>query len=166
MERSNEMNEPTRTEMANDIIQAYIELGNTLRLGALPGWIAADLNLSQLKAIVLLEHHGAMTISALARLLEMGNPAASILVQQLVQQGLVERSEDEKDRRRTFVRLTPNGVRLVASRREYSQGKLQRWLSQMSDEEIVNLQRGLGALLRVVQEEQEYASHAITEDLA
>jgi MarR family transcriptional regulator, organic hydroperoxide resistance regulator len=145
---------PSRTKLANDIVQAYLELGDTLRMAALPSWITAELNLSQLKAIVLLEHHGALTVSELAKLLGMGNPAASILVQQLVQQGLVERSEDVKDRRRTFVRATARGAGLIASRREHIQTNLRRWLNQLGDDELASLQHGLSALLRVVQAEQ------------
>jgi DNA-binding MarR family transcriptional regulator len=123
-------------------------------MAALPSWITADLNLSQLKAIVLLEHHGALAVSELAKLLGMGNPAASILVQQLVQQGFAERSEDVKDRRRTFVRLTARGAALIASRREHIQTNLRQWLSQLGDDELASLQHGLGALIHVVQAEQ------------
>jgi DNA-binding MarR family transcriptional regulator len=147
------MKSPARTKLTNDVVRAYAALGDSLRMAALPNWITADLSLSQLKAIVLLEHHGALTISELARRLEMGNPAASILVQQLVQQGLVERSEDARDRRRTFVRPTANGAGLIATRREHIQTNLRRWLSQLGDDELASLQRGLGALVRVMETE-------------
>ncbi len=148
------MKATARTHLADAVVQAYLSLGDTLRMAALPSWITADLNLSQLKAIVLLEHHATLTISQLAKLLGLGNPAASLLVQKLVQEGLVERSEDARDRRRTFVRPTARGAGLIASRRENAQANLRRWLSQLSDAELQSLQQGLGALVRVVQAEQ------------
>jgi DNA-binding MarR family transcriptional regulator len=95
-----------------------------------------------------------LIISELAELLSMGNPAASILVQQLVEQGLVERSEDKKDRRRTYVRPTARGIALLAGRREQIRANLLRWLGHLGDDELAGLQRGLGALMRVVQAER------------
>ena len=148
------MKDRSLTELADEVVQAYLALGDATRLASLPSWITADLSLSQLKAIILLEHHGALIISELASLLGMGNPAASIRVQQLVEQGLVERSEDTKDRRRTYVRPTPCGVALLAGRREQIRENLLRWLRKLGDDELDGLHGGLGALIRVAQAEQ------------
>ena len=145
------MDETDRTQRTNDVIQAYLTLGDSLRLSALPNWISAELNLSQLKALFLLEYHGSMTVSELARRLEMGNSAASILIQQLVEQELVERSEDTLDRRRTLVRLTPRGTGLIVGRRENIKINLLRWLGEMGEEDLACLQSGLQALVRVMQ---------------
>ena len=124
------MKKESRTELANEVVQAYLALGDVTRWASLPTWITADLNLSQLQAIVLLEHHGTLIISELSGLLGIGNPAASMLVQQSVEQELVERSEDDKDRRRTVVRPTTRGIALIAGRREQIRANLLRWLSQ------------------------------------
>ncbi|HZW03482.1 MAG TPA: MarR family transcriptional regulator [Anaerolineaceae bacterium] len=148
------MDEANRTERVNDILQAYLALGDALRLSALPSWVSADLSMSQVKAIVLLEYHGALTVSELARQLGLGNPAASTLVQQLVELGLVERSEDTRDRRRTYVRPTAQGIRMITGRREYIKHNLTRWLSQLTDEELAGLQQGYRALFRVLEAEQ------------
>ena len=146
------MEEMSRTKLVNEIVQAYVEIGDATRLTSLPAWVTTDLflNLNQLKSIVFLEYHTVLTISELARLLGMGNPAASILVQQMVEQGLVERSEDSKDRRRTFVRLTARGASLLAGRREQIKTSLLRWLSQLDDEGLASLQHGLSALLQIM----------------
>jgi DNA-binding MarR family transcriptional regulator len=84
----------------------------------------------------------------------MGNPAASILVQQLVRQNLVERSEDQKDRRRTLVHLTDRGTELVKGRRDRREGKFRRRLSQLSEEELAGLLRGVNALAKIVRSER------------
>lgn len=150
------MKEKKRARLANEIIQAYVEIGDATRLTSLPSWITADLtlNLSQLKAIVFLEYNTTLTVSQLARLLGMGNPATSILVQQLVAQELVERSEDTNDRRRTFVRLTERGAGLLAGRREQIRSSLRRWLGMMEDEGLADLERGLSALLQILHAER------------
>ena len=150
------MEEISRAKLANDIVQAYVEIGDATRLSALPAWVTTGLflNLSQLKSIVFLEYHNTLTISEMARLLGMGNPAASILVQQMVEHGLVERSEDIRDRRRTYVRLTTRGAGLLAGRREQIKTSLLHWLSQLDDDRLADLQRGLEALLQIMQFEQ------------
>ena len=160
-EPSRGMIEPTRAQLANAVMQAYIELGDVIRLAALPRWFTAELNITQLKAILLLEYHNTLTVSELARLVSVGNPAGSILVQQLVEQGFVERSEDARDRRRTFVRLTEQGNGLIASRREQIRTHLGRWLASMDDADLASLHRGLGALMRVMEAEKERESQVV-----
>ncbi len=145
---------PARTQLAQEVVELYVALGDTLRVAALPTWITADLSLGQLKALFLFEHHGALTVSALARLLGLGKPAASLLVQKLVQAKLAERREDAADRRRTLVRPTARGAALIASRREHIQASLDGWLSQLSDDDLASLQRGLSALTAVMRAER------------
>lgn len=151
---SKKLTESARREIANEILKSFVELMLTARSADMPKWIELDLTASQSRAIVFLAFRGPLIISELAKLLGIGNPAASTLVQQLVQQELVERSEDAKDRRRTLVRLTERGVELMRGRRELREAQFRRWLSQLSDDELAGLQRGIGPLVKIVQAEQ------------
>jgi len=160
------MKSPPLTQQAVEAAQAYLALGDALRLASLPGWIVADLTISQLKALVLLEHHGALAVGELARSLNVGNPAASILVQQLVDHALAERSEDARDRRRTLVRLTGQGAELIGGRRRQTEDNLSRWLGRLSEAERAGLVRGLGALVEVARAEQEQEGPATAPDWA
>jgi MarR family transcriptional regulator, lower aerobic nicotinate degradation pathway regulator len=56
---------------------------------------------------------------------------ASILVEQLVTMGLVERHVDLADRRARLLRLTPDGVRLVRRLRAKSQAANERILAPL-----------------------------------
>ena len=152
------MKESLRTQLADEAVQAYLELGDAVRLASLPGWITADLTTSQVKAVILLGHHGPLSVGKLAELLGVGNPAASIIVQQLVEQELAERTEDTSDRRRTLVSLTEKGSQLMSGQREQREGKVRRWLSQLNDDELAALRRGLAALVGVARLEQAAAS--------
>ncbi len=145
------MKETSTAQLENDIVQAYLAIGDAMRVAILPGWIVVDLTISQLKALMLLAYHGVLAVSELARLLSMGNPAASILVQQLVDQGLAERSEDAKDRRRTLVRLTASGAELITGRHKQTEVELRKLLGQMNEEDLTCLSRGLSALARLTQ---------------
>ncbi len=147
------MTDTSVAQLTNDIIQVYLTISDTTRMLTLPSWITSDMSLSHLKAIVLLEYHSALTISELAKSLGLGKPAASLLVQQLVERELVERTEDAKDRRRAIVRPTARGVGLIAGRREQIRAALQRWLERLDRDDLASLHRGLAALIRVVKSE-------------
>lgn len=138
------------TEAADDVVQAYLALGDALRLATLPTWVTAELTISQLKALFLLAHHGQLAVGELAELLGVGNSTTSILVQQLVEQGLVARAEDPEDRRRTLVRPTTRGARWMSGPREQKEVRLRHWLGELDDEDVAALRRGLRALVEVV----------------
>jgi DNA-binding MarR family transcriptional regulator len=141
--------------MAEAVIQAMAELVLSQKNADLPNWLDADLTVSQLRAVYLLAYHGTLSIGELAGLLKLGYPAASVLVQQLVRQQLAERSEDTRDRRRSWVRLTERGARLVGDRRERREAQFLPRLNRLSDEELIGLQRGLEALVSLMREEQQ-----------
>ena len=64
-------------------------------------WLALDMGMGQLKAMVVLAKHRQLTVGGLARALDISEPSASLLVDKLVTRGLVARETDPADRRRT-----------------------------------------------------------------
>jgi DNA-binding MarR family transcriptional regulator len=149
------MNEPSTNAIADEAVQAYLALGDAIRVAILPEWIVTDFTISQLKALMLLEYHGELAVSELGKLLHLSNPAASILVQQIVDQNMVERSEDSRDRRRTLVRMTAKGSELIIGRHRQTEEKLRRWLSQLSGDDLLAVARGLNTLASVARAERE-----------
>jgi DNA-binding MarR family transcriptional regulator len=112
-------------------------------------WAQLDVSIGQLKTLMLLTSLPEATISQLAAHLGLGRPAASILVDRLVHLGLAQRAEDESDRRRTRVTLTPSGNGLVM---RLLQGKIERysrWLQALAPDDLAALRRGLEALAAV-----------------
>ncbi len=138
-----------RGPLVEAIIQAFVELVLTQKYADMPGWIDSDLTVSQVRAIYFLVSRGQLTVSELAVMLDMGRPAASVLVQQLVIQGLAERAEDSADRRRVWVRLTDLGNEFVNGRREQRESKFRVLLQQMDEGDLACLHAGLTALLEV-----------------
>lgn len=143
-----------REEIIAATIQSFVELVLTEKFADMPGWMEADLTVSQVRAIYLLAFKGSLTVSSLAKSLNIGAPAASVLVQQLVQQSLIVRSEDDRDRRRMLVSLTEKGAELVNGRRDLREAKFRSRLAKMSDEEITGLLRGVQALAEIVRQEK------------
>ena len=145
----------TREQLIGTTISAYMELFVMMQSAAVNHWLMFELTFAQVRALFQLAVHKAVSVSQLARLLGVGNPTASILVQQLVERGLVTRTEHETDRRRTVVRLSEQGVEIGAGRRSEREKQWQGWLSHLDDEELSGLARGLNALQRVVHAEAE-----------
>jgi DNA-binding MarR family transcriptional regulator len=68
-----------------------------------------DLSFTQVKMIMLLEDRGELSVKDVAGALNLSLPAASRAIDGLANRGLVDRREDEADRRSKIVSLRPGG---------------------------------------------------------
>jgi len=148
-------NEKSRPELVGTIVQAYMDLFMTMQFNSVSHWLMLELTFAQARALFMLAARRELTISQLAKLLDVGNPTASILVQQLVARGLVTRMEHSTDRRHTIIRLSPKGEEIGVGRRKEREKQWQRWLTHLSDEELAALAHGLSAIVAVVKQELE-----------
>jgi len=137
-------------ELVRDSLEGYRRVWSLARQSTEPFWMQHDLTISQLKALVLLDARGSLTISQVASRLGIGRPSASILVEQLVQLNLVAREEDRLDRRRSLVSLTVAG-REFMERLYHLYDPLGGWLEQMTDDDLESLVRGFRALVMVIE---------------
>jgi len=147
--------ELSRPDLVDTIVRAYMDLFITMQFNAVSHWLMLELTFAQARALFMLSARKELTVSQLARLLGVGNPTASLLVQQLVERELVTRSEHAGDRRHTIVRLSPQGAEIGMGRRKEREKQWQRWLSHLSDEELNALAHGLSAIVAVVKKEFE-----------
>src|SRR3954470_1518282 len=76
---------------------------------------SSHLTLSQLKILMLLSRHGSVSGGELAGLLGVGPAALSGMVDRLVVQDLIARTEDLHDRRVRRITLTKSGTALIGS---------------------------------------------------
>jgi DNA-binding MarR family transcriptional regulator len=149
------LKEENRPELVSTVVKAYMDLFMTMQFNAVSHWLMLELTFAQARALFMLAARKELTVSQLAKLLDVGNPTASILVQQLVERGLVTRTEHETDRRHTIIRLSPKGEEIGAGRRQEREKQWQRWLTHLSDEELSALAHGLSAIVTVVKKELE-----------
>ncbi len=137
-------------EMIAAAMAAQRQIVHALHAATEPTWLQLDLTMGQLKALFALADE-ALTVGGLAEALRIGKPAASILVERLVQLGLVTRAEDVSDRRRTLVRLTPEGEALATRLRQGGQDSWRALLSRLDEADLAALLQGLQALARIVE---------------
>ena len=157
--------EQSRPELVSTIVQSYMELFVAMQFNAVSHWLMLELTFAQARALFILAARKELTVSQLAKLLGVGNPTASILVQQLVERGLVTRTEHPTDRRNTILSLSPKGAEIGAGRREAREKQWQRWLSNLNNDELSALARGLSALTNVVKKETEQLTQSVSESV-
>src|SRR6185312_3333579 len=109
-------------------------------------WLDLDLSMAQVKALFVLMQRQPVPIGALADCLGVGMSGGSHLVDRLVQDELVERSEDPDNRRRTLIRLTPAAEALVTRLQQGRVEQLRRCLRRMEQDDLQMLLTGLRAL--------------------
>jgi DNA-binding MarR family transcriptional regulator len=114
---------------------------------------SSHLTLSQLKILMLLSRHGTLSGGELARMLGVGLATSSGMIDRLVVQDLVTRSEDLHDRRVRRIGLTRAGSRLIASIVDAGQEKMRALLSRLSAEELEIVSRATALLVRAAEQE-------------
>ncbi|SRR5579883_1445551 len=125
-----------------------------------PEWLELELSTTQLKALFVLGCDPSFTVGQLARKLGLAKPAASILVDKLVQAGYVERTEDVEDRRRTNIRLSPTGDDLVRRLTLIKREQMRLLLARLSPADLRALCKGLRALASAARQDSAAAACA------
>ena len=84
---------------------------NALRYSKEQGW-----SMSQIGALMIIHRKGTTAVSDIGDELGISNPAASQMIDRLVQDGLVLRTEHPDDRRVKQIKLTEKGFELIQGR--------------------------------------------------
>ncbi|MGD1147507.1 MAG: MarR family transcriptional regulator [Thermoanaerobaculaceae bacterium] len=90
------------------MLMAEASVGEDLAIMAETG-----LTLPQVLTLFKLHDQSPQCVSSIAAVLHLSQPATSQLLDRLVHEGLVDRTEDPGDRRRKRLAITPRGARLV-----------------------------------------------------
>ncbi|GHO98837.1 hypothetical protein KSF_088850 [Reticulibacter mediterranei] len=115
-------------------------------------WADRGLSLPQIRLLFVLFHLAPATIGQIADRLHIGQSAASLQVDKLVQAHLAERSDDPNDRRRAIVRLTPAGEALLGRQRA-GQQRLHAILNDLDDTQLSVVINTLTTILALAESE-------------
>jgi DNA-binding MarR family transcriptional regulator len=118
---------------------------------------SSHLTLSQLKILMLLSRHGTVSGGELARLLGVGAATLSGMIDRLVGQDLVARTEDAQDRRVRRIGLTRTGDELISGIITAGAEKQRRLLSRLSAEELAVIAEAMGLLVRAAEDDPDRA---------
>ena len=104
------------------------------------------LGLSDFAVLEVLLHKGPLPVNTIGPIVDLTPGSISIAVDRLFAKGLVSRVESTEDRRVRIVALTPRGKDLIASAFRKHSLQMKRVLSELSPEELRDLE---GALKKV-----------------
>lgn len=139
-----------RERLLDAVIDGQKKILRATHAASTPTWLELQLTMAQLKGLFVLAQC-ARSVSEVGEALGTGKAAASLLVDRLVQVGLVDRTEDPVDRRRTVVRLTTEGEHSVRQLREGGRERYREWLDRLSDDDLAALTQGIQALASVIE---------------
>jgi DNA-binding MarR family transcriptional regulator len=133
-------------------LQKHFELFMQRSLRGIIGSMKQDgLSMPQIYALMYLYHEGQTRISDIAGLMDVGKAAASQLVDRMVQQGLVERVEDESDRRAKKIRLLPKSLAYLEKGVMAQHRQMREILSRLTPRQRAVVQTAFGYLVQAMQ---------------
>jgi len=145
------------SELAAEVVDLHRSIFRALQTHAGEEWSELPLTMAQVKALFAIGNLGPISIGGVARALSVALPTASVGVESLVAQGLVERREDPQDRRRTLAELTASGESLVNRLRQGSLRLLTAALRRLDRTQLANLVTGLTTLSAAIDAEVQSA---------
>jgi DNA-binding MarR family transcriptional regulator len=89
---------------------------------------SSGLSMPQFSILMKVHHRGNCAIGDISEHFDITNPAASQLVDKLVQSGLIQREEDPNDRRAKLLNLTDKGKQLI----QRSIEQRYRWVDELA----------------------------------
>jgi MarR family transcriptional regulator, organic hydroperoxide resistance regulator len=140
-----------RAVLIEEIARLQKRIGQALHQSEPEAWLGLDLTIGQLKSLFFIDHEGTTNFRKLAQALNVTPPNVTVIVDRLVEQGLVSREENPEDRRMLLLKTTEKAKILLATLRENQTSHISGVLIQMSVEDLSALLRGLGALATAIE---------------
>jgi len=142
-----------KAELINKTLELSKRFGQSQMHFAFEPWRKLDVPLAQLKSLFLIHIRGSLTVNALASSLGVTPGNVTSIVDRLVSQGLLKRTEDPEDRRLVLLELTDKGRTTVMDIHDTNRGHIKSLFEKMSMEDLEALYRGISALLAITEEE-------------
>ena len=129
--------------LIGQITDELYDMIGSLRCAGTGRMVKAGISMTHLHILWVLEHHGDLTMSRLAELLDVSVSNATGLIDRMEERGLVERIRVPDDRRVVIVRASDEGARI---RDEIEALKHDRLRSILGRLPAARLERVLGAI--------------------
>jgi len=140
----------TATQIDTAALAARLRLGVTRLARKLRREAEAGITPSMLSALSSAERRGPLTMRDLCSAEQVQPPTMTRIVAALVEAGLVVRESDPVDGRVAWVRVTPQGRRLLARSRRRKEAYLAKALGALDPHELEHLETATGVLERLI----------------
>ena len=136
-----------KSQLVQEVVQLERQVGRIIGQHVPSVWIDSGLTLTQLRSLFLIANKGSTNFRKLAEALRVTPSNVTGIVDHLVEQGLVSRTQNPEDRREMTLQATDEGKALVANLKETGINHMTQILSLLSLEELNSLVRGLSAFI-------------------
>jgi len=137
-----------REEFIKQIIEMQRKIDRAPRQYELDVWMDLPVTIAQLKSLFFISSQGKTNLMNLAAALKVTPTNMTGIIDRLVKQGLVSRTENTNDRRMLVLCLTGKGEELIARLREKRRGYMKDVLAYMSIDELITLEQGLNSMIK------------------
>jgi DNA-binding MarR family transcriptional regulator len=143
-----------KAELIKEIIELQREADRVRRQYELDVWMSLPLTIAQLKSLFFIRNQGSTNLRTLAAALGVTPTNTTGIIDRLVKQGLVSRTENPENRRMLLLRATDRGEELVGKLRERRRGYMSEVLQSMSVDELAALAQGLASLVKAAETQE------------
>lgn len=147
-----------REYIKSELIRVWKRVGHHPP-GNLAAWMELNLTIAQFKCLVYMDMEGSTNQKSLAAALGVTPPNVTGIIDRLLEQGLVNRHENETNRRMQVIELTTKAKDLLFELKRGKEIQLTSLLDQLQIEDLAALLQGLNALYNL-----EIKTAAKTED--
>ena len=111
-----------------------------------------DFTLPQFMVLYYLSRHReeSLTVSQLAAVIALSQPATSQLIDRLLQRGLLIRRENPEDRRQKLISVSPDGLALADRIEGQREVTMRRMFSQLSPADLLRMERALNEMAEIL----------------
>jgi DNA-binding MarR family transcriptional regulator len=137
-----------KSKLVQEVVELERQVGRIIRQHAPSVWIDSGLTITQLRSLFLIVNKGSTNFRKLAEALGVTPSNVTGIVDRLVGQGLVSRTQNPEDRREMTLQATDKGKALVSNLKEAGIKEMTQILSLLSLGELSALVQGLSAFIR------------------
>lgn len=135
------------------VVDELHQMIGSLRCAGTGRMVKAGISMTHLHILWVLDHHGDVTMSRLAELLDVSLSNATGLIDRMEERGLVDRVRVATDRRVVIVRASAEGARIRDEIEALKQDRMRSILSRLSPAKLERIRLAIGDLRGAVIEE-------------
>lgn len=145
-------------ERVRQIVELERRASRLLRQHPFDAWMNLNITTAQLRSLFFIDNEGTTNFTRLAAALGVTSSNVTGIVEHLVEQELVSRTENPEDRRVLLLSVTEKGKALLNSLRESRTKQMSEVLAHLSAEELSILARGFTILVKAAEAHQQEAA--------
>jgi len=139
--------------LIDDVVGELHQMIGSLRCAGTGRMVKAGISMTHLHILWVLEHHGDVTMTRLAELLDVSLSNATGLIDRMAERGLVDRDRVENDRRVVIVRASAEGARIRDEIEALKQDRMRSILGRLEPAQLGRVLAALSDLRGAVIEE-------------